>query len=226
MTPLDAPTQARLRQFVDLLLEENRTLNLTAIREPAEVWPLHIEDSLGVLPLLAERQAGALLDLGAGGGVPGIPLACVLPAWRITLLDATRKKLASVERMGRALGLTNVRTLWGRAETVAQDAVQRERFDVVVARAVAPLPVLIELAAGFVRVGGECLFYESVADAEAGVALAAPAAGRCSLVHTATHRYTLGARFGDRAIVAYRKAAPLAANLPRSPGRPQKRPLA
>lgn len=222
--PLPPAVCERLARFVELLLRENRHINLTAIRTAADVWRLHVCESLALLPLVDELRPRRLLDLGTGGGLPGVPLACVLAELEVTLLDATRRKLRAVERMVAGLGLTNVRTLWGRAETLAHDVARRERFDVVAARAVAALPTLIEYAAGFVRVGGQCWFPKPVAAADAEVAAARNAAQRCHVVHVRTEQFTLpgGAR---RALVIYRKSGPLSADLPRAPGQPARRPL-
>ncbi|MEW6249731.1 MAG: 16S rRNA (guanine(527)-N(7))-methyltransferase RsmG [Planctomycetota bacterium] len=218
----------RLAAFVRLLLAENERVNLTAIRAAPEAWVLHICDSLAVLPLLrrslevekdgaeaAGRAGLRLLDLGSGGGVPGIPLACVVPEVEVTLLDATRKKVAAVERIIGELGLPNAAGAWGRAELKAHEPEFRERFDVVCARAVARLPVLLEFAAGFVRPGGECWLYKSAAAAEGERAAAESAARICRLSYSGLHTYRLPGEADDRAILIYQKRANLPEHLPR-----------
>lgn len=215
----------RLSRFVDLLLQENRRLNLTAIRTVEDVWRLHICESLALLPLVDELAARRVLDLGSGGGVPGVPLACVRDDLEVTLLDATRKKLEAVDRIIARLGLPGVRTLWGRAETLAHDRAHRERFDAVTARAVAPLPTLVEYAAGFVRPGGQCWFSKSSEAAGREVEAAGTAADHCQLSHFRTQQLTLPDERGERAIVIYSKRTPLPEDLPRPPGRPRQRPL-
>lgn len=215
----------RLSGFVELLLRENQRVNLTAIRAVEDVWRLHICESLALLPLVARLGPRRLLDLGTGGGIPGIPLACVCESLEVTLLDATRKKLDAVGRILSELDLPRVHTLWGRAETLAHDPTHRERFDAVTARAVAALPPLVEYAAGFVRVGGQCWFAKS-SDAAAGeVEAARPAAGQCGLEHVDAHRFTLPGGHGEREVVIYAKSRPLREDLPRSPGRPGRKPL-
>jgi 16S rRNA (guanine527-N7)-methyltransferase len=216
---------ARLSAFVRLLLRENQRVNLTGIRAAGEVWRLHICESLALLPLVDRLRPRRLLDLGTGGGIPGLPLACVCEDLDVTLLDATRKKLDAVERIVSEVGLTGVRTLWGRAETLAHEATCREKFDAVVARGVAALPVLVEYAAGFVRPAGQCWFAKPVEVAAREIADARSAARQCELSYVGTHHFTLPAGHGERAVVIYAKRAPLRDDLPRPAGRPGKRPL-
>ena len=152
---------ARLSRFVELLLEENECVNLTAVRDEAEVWRGHICDSLMLLPVVRAHAVTRLLDLGTGGGLPGLPLACVSTRVDVTLVDATRKKVAAVRRIISTLALENARAVWGRSELLAHIASFREQYDAITARAVATLPVIIEYAAGFVRPGGHCWFFKS-----------------------------------------------------------------
>lgn len=215
----------RLARFVELLLRENRRVNLTAIRAPGEVWRLHVCESLALLPLVRRLRPRRLLDLGTGGGIPGIPLACVCGDLEVTLLDATRKKLDAVERIVSELGLERVCTLWGRAETLAHDPACRESFEAVTARAVAPLPTLVEYAAGFVRPAGECWFAKPLEAAAREVEAARRAAAQCGLTHLSTHRFELPDGRGQREVIVYAKRRPLRKGLPRAPGRPRVKPL-
>ena len=169
-----AASYERLARYVSLLLAENRRVNLTSVDNQQDVWVAHVCDSLVLLPLIKAAGAQSLLDLGTGGGLPGLPLACVCGGLQVTLLEATRKKLAAVERIAGALRLENVRFAWGRAETLAHDAAYRERFDAVTSRAVAELRVLVEYASGFVRVGGQCWFFKTPGVLADGLAAADP----------------------------------------------------
>jgi 16S rRNA (guanine527-N7)-methyltransferase len=211
-----------LDRFVELLLRENQRLNLTAIRDAAKVWRLHICESLALLPLVDESGVRRLLDLGTGGGIPGVPLACVRNDLHVTSLDATRKKLDAVGRIVAELELSNVEVLWGRAEALAHDEMHREKYDAVTARAVAKLPTLVEYAAGFVRPGGQCWFAKSADAAAREVEEARHAAGQCALRYVKTHRFRLPGDYGERAVVIYEKRGPLRKNLPRSQGRPRR----
>lgn len=223
---LSEAEHARLAKYVDLLLAENQRANLTGTREPAALWGLHICDSLALLPLIDGLGATTLLDVGTGGGLPGLPIAAVCPDLRVTVVDSTQKKLAAIERMAAALDITNLNTLWGRAETLAHDRAHRESYDAVTARALGPLPVALELCAGFVRVGGQCWLFRSVQSATDDVVPAQPAADKCYLSHVETRAYALPEPHGQRAFVMYQKDKPLRPSLPREPGRPKSHPLA
>lgn len=221
---LEPDEHARLTKFLNLLLAENQTHNLTGVRTLADAWPLLVCDSLALLSLVQAFAPRRLLDLGSGGGIPGIPLACVRPELRFTLIDATRKKMDAARRIATGLELPNVSAVWGRAESLAHTTNLREQFDLVAAKAVARLPVLLECAAGFVRVGGRCCFFKSTA-AEAEIQAATRSAAKCGLRFESTLEYTLPAGHGQRLIVIYTKTDPLRSNLPRAPGIPGKRPL-
>ncbi|MDZ4832103.1 MAG: 16S rRNA (guanine(527)-N(7))-methyltransferase RsmG [Phycisphaerae bacterium] len=156
----------RLARYLGFLREANTKINLTAVIEPAAMWMRHILDSLTLVPLIAslepESAAGKgplrLLDVGSGAGLPGIPLAIVLPELRCTLLEATGKKVKFLEGVVAALGLTNVDVIAARAEDAGRDREHhRERYDVVTSRAVGLLPTLAELTVPFARVGGVVL---------------------------------------------------------------------
>jgi len=220
-----AEAHARLAAYVTALLAENEHVNLTAIRDAAELWRGHVCDSLALVPLAAALKARRVLDLGSGGGLPGVPLACVQPDVQVTLLDSVRKKVAAVERAVAVVGLGNVGTLCGRAEELAHTPAQRERYDAVTARAVAELPALVEYAAGFVRVGGECWLFKSAAGAQTEVQAARRAAGQCGLVLVRTVPYRVPGDTADRALVVYRKERPLDRRLPRGVGQAKKKAL-
>ena len=222
---VDAAAHARLQKFIHALLEENRRLNLTAIRDEHEAWVAHVCDSLSLLPLMRAARLRALLDLGTGGGLPGVPLACVCPAVQVTVLDATRKKLAAVERIVATVGLDNVSFVWGRAEALAHDPAYREQFDAASARAVAELRILVEYAAGFVRPGGVAWFFKTRLGLDDEIGEASAAARTCALELVETHPYCLPGTDVERVILDYRKRGPLPSDLPRRAGRPRKRPL-
>lgn len=214
---VDAAAFARLTRYVALFQAENERTNLTAIKTPPEIWRLHVCDALALLPLLRLQAPETLLDFGTGGGVPGLPLACALPELQVTLLDATRKKIAAVERMAAALQLTKARCLWGRAEELAHRPDLRERFDLVTARAVAALPFLLEFASGFIRVGGAAAFYLTPASIARDADEAPAPASQCGFGAPAEHRYRLPGDDADRVILVYPKITALAAELPRHP---------
>lgn len=154
---LPAETVGQLVRYRELLLEANLQFNLTAITERDEVDERLIAESLALLPLIPQT-ATSLLDIGSGGGIPGMPLAIARPDLQVTLLDATAKKVRFLDQTTAALGLSNVTPLWGRAEELAHDRRYREQYDVVTARAVARLTTLVEYALPFARLGGTLIF--------------------------------------------------------------------
>lgn len=152
----------KLGLYLGLLLEANKTTNLTAITDPAAAWMRHILDSLTLLPVLSEvgpeegkEEPGTIIDVGSGGGVPGIPLAICMPNLSFTLLEPTGKKAKFLEQTAHTLGLSNVKVLAERAEKVGQDkAKHREKYDAVISRAVGPMNVVAELMIPLCRRGG------------------------------------------------------------------------
>jgi 16S rRNA (guanine527-N7)-methyltransferase len=155
---LDAGRLDRLARFVELLLARNQQLNLTRIVEPVEVERRHLLDSLTcALPVLSELMGGVAwrcIDVGSGGGLPGVPLAIVFPALRMTLLESAGKKASFLREVVDALGLTGVAVCAARAEDAARTAEHRDSYDLVVARALAPLPVALEWCLPFAKPGG------------------------------------------------------------------------
>ena len=151
------PSQrAQLERFLQLLLEANSRFNLTALREPAVAWQRHVVESLRLVPLLAE--ANNLIDVGSGGGLPGMVLAIARPELKVTLLESSAKKARFLAETSQALGLGNVVVDSRRAEQAAAPGEPlREHFDLATARAVAALPVFLELTVPFLRVGGRLL---------------------------------------------------------------------
>ena len=160
---LEVSLTARQRDEIDghvrLLLAWTQAINLTAIRDPAEVARLHVLDSLAALPLLRASGASRLLDVGTGGGYPGLPLAIALEAEAL-LIDSVAKKVRFLEVAVEALGVANVRAAAVRAETLAEDPAHRGQWPVVVARAVAPLADLVELAFPLLQVGGRLVAWK------------------------------------------------------------------
>ena len=139
------------REKFDTLLDElerwNRRVNLTAVRDRAQMAVLHIQDSLSAQALLHGKR---ILDVGTGAGFPGLPLAIVEPEREFHLLDSNNKKIQFVQHVARLLGLDNVTAVKARAEDYAPGY----RFDTVIARALASLPGLLEMAGHHVREGG------------------------------------------------------------------------
>lgn len=145
----------RLGIFIDLLLETNRMFNLTAVKNPSQAWTRHILDSVSLIPSLAEESVEHVVDVGSGGGLPGIPLAITMPEVTFSLIEATKKKALFLSDVVEKLGLDNVTVIADRAENIATpDGGFRDIADAVIARAVGPLNILLELTIPFAKIGG------------------------------------------------------------------------
>lgn len=155
---LDEAAVAKLGAFLAYLLAMNEQMNLTAIEDPAAAWERHALDALTLVPHLAEVAPGErVLDVGSGGGVPGLPLAIARPDLRFVLLDATSKKVDFLSAVAAALGLSNVQATSGRAEALMRGEM-RGSFAAVTARAVAKITALLPWTAPFARPGGRLLY--------------------------------------------------------------------
>ena len=144
----------QLEKFADLMEAKNKVLNLTSIRDPKEFRIKQILNSLMLGKFIPLESFKSVADLGTGGGFPGIPLAIAYPETQFFLVDSVQKKIRAVQEFAEQLGLKNVKALSERIEVLGQDLDYRQRFDLVTAQALAPLPVLLELAVPLVRVGG------------------------------------------------------------------------
>jgi 16S rRNA (guanine527-N7)-methyltransferase len=195
-------TDPRLERWLERLLE---TPGLTSVRDPAEARRVHLAESLAALPYV-ERYRGAIVDVGSGGGAPGIPLAAALPGREVVLLEASRRKCAFLESV--AAELPNVRVVRGRAEEQTVDS-----FGVAVAKALAPPPVALEWCLPLVVPGG------------AAVLLAGPSADVEAVAHVA-RLLGGGSPQLEAGVLVVPKLAPTPPGFPRKPGIARKRPLA
>ena len=204
----------------------NQRVNLTAITDFHEVQVKHFLDSLTVLLALpACPGSGArLVDVGAGGGFPGVPLKLVFPDSRLSLVESSGKKARFLDHLVQTLGLSGVEVLTGRAETLAHLAELREDFDVVLSRGVARMPLLLEYTLPFCRVGGRVitLKHGGIEQEMAGAARSMETlGGRLAGVFPVQ----VGGLSDNRVVVAVEKVGPTPEQYPRRPGIPAKRPL-
>ncbi len=169
-----ADTVRRLYLIADNLIDDAKKFNLTSITEPSEIIRKHLIDSLIPLSLIVDNVGvpEKLADIGTGGGFPLLPMAAglaeIAPSAKLTGIDSTAKKISHINAAAKYVGLTNVTAIAGRAEEFgkAGNREYRGKFDLVTARAVANLPVLMELCAPFVKKGGVFAALKSHADEE------------------------------------------------------------
>jgi 16S rRNA (guanine527-N7)-methyltransferase len=212
------------QRYMELLLDANRRLNLTRVVEPEAMARLHLLDALAALPFIDSVAPASAVDLGSGGGVPGIPLALARPELRWLLVDSIAKKAEALRGLVEVLGLRNVEVAADRAETLGRAPPHRERYDLVAARACAALPVLAELALPLVRVGGWLLAWkgpltEDDEEVQRGIAAAVQLGGGPVEILPSLPA------LGGHTFVMVPKAGTTPARFPRRPGDPGRRPL-
>src|SRR5262245_53251774 len=213
------------RHYFVLLVEWSKRSNLVSDTSEDVVLKRHFLESIALGAALREREIlrpeAQVLDLGTGAGFPGIALKIVWPAINLTLIEATAKKTAFLSVVVDGLALEDVEVLTGRAETLGHDPRLRESFDLVVARAVAPLPALVELALPFARVGGR-LVTPKGSRAEAEVAAAD---GALRILGCQAFVVPFRVPGPQQKLVAVLKRKPTPAKYPRRPGIPGKSPI-
>ena len=160
--PDDTQTD-QLIKFYEMTVEKNKVMNLTAITEFEEFVMKHYVDSLSIIKVIDLKDKNySLIDIGTGAGFPGIPLKIMFPELDITLFDSLQKRLAFLDEIIRNLGLKKIVTVHGRAEEFGRKLDYREKYDIVVSRAVAELTPLCELSIPFCKVGGYFIAYKGM----------------------------------------------------------------
>lgn len=217
------PHEHLLRKHLAWVLATNRIHNLTAITDEPRAWRLHVLDSLGALGAVNSAPPGELLDIGTGGGFPGVPLGVV--SGRPTLcIDSINKKTHALEEFLRSdEGYSRIHARTVRAEALALE--QPSHYAAVVLRAVATLNSLVELSAPLLMMQGRCLCFKG-AVGEDEMYAGDLAAQRCGLVRKQIRNYMIGDGSEIRCVVEYEKVAEPTLHLPRRIGIAQKRPLA
>lgn len=223
-------TDDQIRQMMvyrDLLHARNQVVNLTAVRDFDGIERRLILESLRLCEKileLAPADGGRIMDLGSGGGIPGVVLAIAFPDHQFTLLDATGKKVRFLQDCIDELGLTNTRALHGRAEELAHDIEWRAAFDIVTARAVTSLSALLELGLPFVRINGWLLLPKG-ADIDQELKIGGKAARILGGSITEASFLPLVGSLVDTRLVLVRKDSPTPNGFPRRVGLPAKAPL-
>lgn len=211
------------KKHLQFVLDNNHRARLTAIVEPGEALRLHVYDSLTILPEVNKAPDGPLLDIGTGGGFPGIPLG-VVTGRSVTLLDSVKKKVRLLEESIEALDAsTPFKVSDLRAEEFALTS--RNGFAVVTARALSSLPSLIELAQPLLRLGGVLIAQKGTVSSEE-VAAGDKSAKLLGMKRTEWRQFKLPHGDEQRAVLVYEKSRECTMKLPRRPGMAQHKPLA
>lgn len=213
---LDDKMTERFETYYRFLVSENEKYNLTAITEHDEVWCKHFADSM--LGSKFVPQGASLVDVGCGAGFPSVPLAIARPDIRPTLVDGLTKRVNFCTELCDKVGVS-ANVVHARAEDFAKD--NRQRFDVAVARAVAPLNILLEYLAPLVRVGGTVVAYKTD---ESEVALAKNAANILGLAFVSANSFVLPDG-SNRCLLLYKKVKNTPLAYPRGQNKPRKCPL-
>lgn len=140
--------------YLKEIQEWNEKVNLTSLTKDDEIIKKHFFDSLSCMLVIKDLSKKTVIDIGTGAGFPGLPLKICFSDFKITLLDSSIKKIKFLEHIVKLLRLSNVEILYGRAENFAKSEKHREKYDIVLARAIAKLPSLIEICLAFATIGG------------------------------------------------------------------------
>jgi len=224
---LTPPQIEQFETYYQVLVSWNERMNLTTITDYAEVQVKHFLDSLTVISGIrpADRARPLyVIDVGTGAGLPGIPLKIVLPHIRLALLEATTKKVKFLEYLTNQLGLKDIEIINGRAEEVAHDDRYQEKFDLVLSRAVASLPTLVELTLPFCNLGGYFIAQKK-GDIGEEVRQSQKAIELLGGILREVKPVELEELKGKRTLVIIDKIRPAPAAYPRRPGVPARRPI-
>ncbi len=224
-------TSSQAKQFelyYQELLEWNKRINLTSITDYEEVQIKHFLDSTTVTLALAKEDMNkpdlSIIDIGTGAGFPGLPLKILLDQSRLVLLDSTAKKAAFLHHISQKLNLSNVEIVTGRAEEIAHLPLYRQQFDLVVSRAVASLPTVVELALPFCQISGKFVAQKK-GEISQEITKAGKAINVLGFKLNQVMEIELGEFSDERYLVIIDKICPTPEKYPRRPGIPKRRPI-
>jgi len=208
-------------QYMDLLLEWNEKINLTAITEPKEIILKHFIDSLTIAKQIEDGKR--LIDVGTGAGFPGIPLSIIKEEVEITLLDSLNKRIIFLQEVINTLELKNIKAVHARVEEFAKNKKERSQYDMATSRAVAPLNVLLEYLLPLVKVEGKCICMKgsNIEEVKASAKALSILGGEIEEIE----KITLPESDMNRHIIIVKKKKETPAKYPRKPGTPTKKPI-
>lgn len=222
--PSDEVTVNKYQQYMEGVLDWNEKVNLTNITDPEEFVIKHFIDSIICIDYPEFEEAGKIIDVGTGGGFPGVPLAIAAPDKEFILMDSLNKRLKIIDELCGQIGIGNVTTVHARAEELAKNKAHREQYDLCVSRAVANMATLAEYCLPFIKIGG-CLMAYKGPDAEREVEEARKAlyllGGQVEEIREGNLK-----EFGiDHKVVIIKKVKNTPSKFPRKAGTPAKEPL-
>jgi len=219
---LDEQKLEKFKKYMELLLEWNEKINLTAITEENEVILKHFVDSMTVLKYIDE--SASIVDVGTGAGFPGVPISIVNDNINVTLVDSLNKRINFLQEVISEINLSNIKAIHSRAEEFGQNKEHREKYDISVSRAVANLSVLVEYLLPLIKVGGKCICMkgseveEEITNAKFAIK---ELGGKIELVD----EFCLPGTDIKRNIIVIRKEKETPKKYPRKSGTPSKQPL-
>jgi len=220
-------TDDQANQFLtyeSLLVEWNKHMNLTGITESEAIYDKHFADSLTCILSDKFEENMKIIDVGTGAGFPGMPIKMYMPSLHVTLLDSLNKRINFLKEVATETNLDDIDFIHGRAEDFGQDLDYREQYDIVVSRAVAELPVLLEFCTPFLKVGGYFIAQKGK-KCESELAEASTALKALNLEVESTIKVSTSDETIDHYLIVIRKVAPTDKKYPRRAGKPIKKPL-
>ena len=222
--PYTEETLKKYRLYMEGIIEWNEKVNLTSITDKDEFIKLHFIDSIMSVPTEEFQKAKKIIDVGTGGGFPGIPLALAAPDKEFVLMDSLNKRIKIINQLCEEIGITNVTAVHARAEELAKNKAHRQKYDLCVSRAVANLSTLSEYCLPFIKQGGWFLSYKGpdtdkeLADAKKAIKILGGQIDREELA-------SLESSGLEHKIIFIKKVKDTPAKYPRKAGTPSKDPL-
>ena len=213
----------KLFNFMNMMLEYNKNVNLTAITEPNDIILKHFIDSITIEKYISANSK--VIDVGTGAGFPGIPVGIMREDLYITLMDSLNKRIHFLDEVIKSNELNNIDTIHSRAEELARNKDYREKFDVATSRAVAPLNVLLEYMLPFVKVGGYCICMKG-SNVEEEINNSKKALEILKGKIEKIEQFDLPGTDYGRNIILVKKTGNISPKYPRKPGTPTKEPIA
>lgn len=222
--PYTEETLEKYRLYMEGIIEWNEKVNLTSITDKDEFIKLHFIDSIMSVPCEVFQKAKKIIDVGTGGGFPGIPLALAAPDKEFVLMDSLNKRIKIINQLCEEIGITNVTAVHARAEELAKNKAHRQKYDLCVSRAVANLSTLSEYCLPFIKQGGWFLSYKGpdtdkeLSDAKKAIKILGGQIDREELA-------SLKSSGLEHKIIFIKKVKDTPAKYPRKAGTPSKDPL-